>query len=746
MVRIHSGDHALYNGDWDSALREYQAAQQSSPDPEIQAVALLGIGRAYFYAGDYARALDALRLLVDSYPDSPVRPDAYFFLGQIYGRLARYSEAAQAYLSYLAQRPGVIDAYVLEWRGDALFAAGDYAGALTDYLASLQSPQRGTGIPVQIKAAQTYAITGDYATAILMYQDIYGHATDDYLKARVDYLLGQTYATIGQSDQAYAVYLDAVQNYPLAYESYLGLVELVNAGYPVDELDRGLVDYYAGQYDVAWAAFDRYLAANPVDPATAYYYKGLSLSALTNYSGAIDQWDAVIQDYSASDVWDNAWEMKAYTYWFYLNRYTEAIQTLVGFVDAVSWHPRAAEFLFDAGRVAERANNLDRAATLWERVVNEYPGSEYAYNSLFQAGICRYRLGDYTEAFEIFQRLLGISANLSQRSTAYFWIAKSQDAQGDAAGARANWEQAAASDPTGYYSERARDILVGNAPFTPPPVFDLAFDLVAERADAEAWLRTTFFLAEGTDLSYPGPLANDPRLQRGAELWRLGLYSLARDEFEDLRQLVASDAANSYRLANYFFDIGLYRSAILAARQVLTLAGMDDAATLNAPAYFNHLRFGPYIADLLIPAAHEHTLHPLLLFAMVRQESLFESFINSSAGARGLMQIIPATGQGIADQLGWPPNYTTDDLYRPLVSVIFGTEYLDNQRTYLGGNIYAALAAYNGGPGNASEWRSMAGDDPDLFLEVIRFDESRRYIQRIYEIFAIYRRLYARAP
>jgi soluble lytic murein transglycosylase len=196
---------------------------------------------------------------------------------------------------------------------------------------------------------------------------------------------------------------------------------------------------------------------------------------------------------------------------------------------------------------------------------------------------------------------------------------------------------------------------------------------------------------------------------------------------------------------NYFYDIGLFRSAILAARQVLTLAGMDDAASLTAPVYFNHIRFGTYYADLVLPAAQKHSLNPLIVWSMMRQESFFEGFIRSSAGARGLMQIMPATGQSIADQLGWPANFNFDDLYRPTVSIYLGVDYLDQQRTSLG-DLYPALAAYNAGPGNAAHWSGLAPSDPDLFLEVIRLDEPRRYIKAIYEMYSIYDLLYDRAP
>jgi soluble lytic murein transglycosylase len=269
-------------------------------------------------------------------------------------------------------------------------------------------------------------------------------------------------------------------------------------------------------------------------------------------------------------------------------------------------------------------------------------------------------------------------------------------------------------------------------------------DLPKERRDAEAWVRVTFGMPPETDLTGPGTLAHDPRFIRGTELWELGMYGEAKDEFESLRESIATDAVASFRLANHLVDIGLYYSAIFAARQVLTLAGLEThAESLTAPPYFNHLRYGLYYHDLVIPEAQRYGLDPLFMFSVIRQESLFEGFISSTASAHGLMQIIPATGEQIASELGWPPAYDSEDLYRPIVSTRFGSYYLSKNRDLVGGSLYAGLAAYNAGPGNALAWRELAGDDPDLLLEVIRFQETRNYIRGIYEIFSTYRSLYS---
>jgi len=189
-------------------------------------------------------------------------------------------------------------------------------------------------------------------------------------------------------------------------------------------------------------------------------------------------------------------------------------------------------------------------------------------------------------------------------------------------------------------------------------------------------------------------------------------------------------------------DLVFFRQAIFTSRQILTLANLDDTATLTAPDYFNHIRFGTFYKELVLKAAQEEGFHPLFLFSTIRQESLFNGMVQSSAGAIGLMQIIPSTGQEIVSQLNWPPNYTDTDLNRPFVNITLGARYLARQRDYFNGGLYQALAGYNAGPGNAQIWNDLAGGDPDLFVEIVRYNETRLYIEQITEFMNLYRRFY----
>lgn len=746
-VRVANAEQALFNGDYATAQIEFQAALLASPDPSIQAAALWGLGRVNRQAGNYGKALDDLNRLIAGYPDSPHRAQAHFLRGEILLELERYAEAVEAYSTYLFLSPGVIDYYVFERRGQAYAALGDYTDAIGDYQSALNSPHIGDDTALWIELARAFDLAGDTVTALGMYDAIAAATSSDYVRAQMDLYAGQLHLRLGQPEEAYARYQHAVDNYPLAYDSYTALVELVSAGIPVDELNRGLVDYFAGQYGYALEAFGRYIAANPDNDGTVYYYRALTLREMGQYQEAVDVLAFFTSNYPDNRYWDAAWDERAYTLWAYLGQYQAAAQALVEYTRLKPDPTLAPQALLNAGRIYERAGLLDQAAATWESIANTYPGSELVPQALFWAGIVRYRAGRYDEALVTFQRSNLFSLTPEDQARATFWSGKTQQILSDSEGARLSFQQAAAADPTDYYSLRAQDMLFGRAPFDPPPAYALADDLSAERAAADAWVRVTFGLPTETDLTGPGWLASEPRWIRGSELWALGLQEEARLEFESLREAVSASGEDSYRLGNSLLELGLYRPAIFALRQVLTLAGMTTQAdTLGAPRYFNLVRYGDYYADLILPAAEANGFHPLFLFALVRQESLFEGFVRSGAGARGLMQIIPSTGQEIATNYGWPPDYTSEDLYRPIVSIRLGTYYLMTKRLYFNNELYTALAAYNGGPSNAEIWRGLSGPDPDLFVETVRFAETRDYIRSIYEIYWMYRYLYETIP
>ncbi len=742
VVRLELGEQALLAGDYDKAKREYQTAQAGAQDDETRAAAQTGLGRVELLSADPLTAITILNGVVARYPLTQAAAPAYYFIGRAYEVQNNLSKAVEAYAQYLKLKPGVLQAYIENKRGDLLQVMGEYSQALAAYQNAAQAAQLTPATAIELKVGRMYARVGDVKNALRTYLAVYDSTQNEYYRAQANFLAGQAYISMGEYQQAFARYQDSINNYPRAYDSYSGLVALVNAGVAVDELSRGMTNYYAGQYGYAIEAFNRYLARTPNHDGQAHHFKALSLQMLERPQEAIAEWDALIRDHGKDRFWAAAWDEKAYTQWTQLNQYSEASRTLLEFVRRSPQSPEAPSYLFEAARILERNNKLVEAAPIWERTMTEYPASEWGFRSLLLAGVTYYRIPDYPKALTVFQRAAALSAEPGEQSAAYLWIGKVQQAQGDTISARTSLEVAAQRDPTGYYSERAAEMLQGMLPFTSLQAFKPQAISSDERRLAEGWLRITFNFPAETDLGSLGDLAQDARIARGNAFWELGLYAEGRNEFEAVREEIVKDAARSFRLMNHMVKIGCYRTAILLSREILNLAGIDAAGTAMAPTYLNHVRFGLFFREDIVAAAQAEKFNPYLLYSVIRQESLFEGFAYSSAGARGLMQIMPATGAEIARQMAWPPNYDEANLLRPVINLRMGARYLARQRDGFGGDLFAALAAYNGGPGNAQAWRELSGGDPDLFLEVIRIKETRDYVMRIYENAWLYQKVY----
>ena len=293
--RIASGDKALFNGNWDEAMDAYRTARETSADSALTSSAVLGIGKTQFLQGDSTNALLTIREFLEKYPESPHAAESFYFLGQILTRLERYNEGADAYLKYIEINPGIIDSHIYTLRGDALFAAGDYLAAFDSYQAAIKAPHLGGDTNLQINSARALAGNGDYETAFSLFDQVYQNTSDSYTKAEINWLRGQIYNALGDFGYAHVYYYESVANFPQSYYTYLGLIELVESGVPVDEYSRGLIDYYAGQYALAVSAFDRYLLSTPEHLAETHYYKGLALREIGEYETAIQEWDEFLK-------------------------------------------------------------------------------------------------------------------------------------------------------------------------------------------------------------------------------------------------------------------------------------------------------------------------------------------------------------------------------------------------------------------------------------------------------------------
>jgi soluble lytic murein transglycosylase len=185
------------------------------------------------------------------------------------------------------------------------------------------------------------------------------------------------------------------------------------------------------------------------------------------------------------------------------------------------------------------------------------------------------------------------------------------------------------------------------------------------------------------------------------------------------------------------------RRRIAAAVAALVLAAVGVMVIQVGPDAVRELTLPLRHEDIIRQQAAEKELDASLIAAVIYQESKFRDR-TSSAGAKGLMQLLPGTAEFIAHKSGGT-KFELRDLATPQINIAYGSWYLRYLITRYNGNQVLAVAAYNAGADNVNRWVSRAGgaDKFDAARD-IPFPETRAYVQGVFEKRRAYRRHYAR--
>ena len=308
-----------------------------------------------------------------------------------------------------------------------------------------------------------------------------------------------------------------------------------------------------------------------------------------------------------------------------------------------------------------------------------------------------------SDAFDHFHRMDRAAATPMSKARGAYWCGRAAEALGDRKQAH-EWYAAAARYPTMYYGQLAT-VALGNdhPPALPPPPPVSAAD--AAEFNRRELVRIVRLLHE-----------IDPR--DSAERAGLFLRRMTKD---------ASTAAEYELLGRLADEVRRPDIGIFVAKQAF-----QAGVVLAGPGYPT------------IPLHAAATVEPGLLLSLIRQESTFNTNTVSSAGARGLMQLMPGTAQLVANRLGIrhvDARLTADPEY----NVLLGATYIGHMIETWGGSYVLAVAAYNAGPTRVSDWLAKYGDprsgdiEPVDWVESIPIAETRNYVQRVLEALQVYR-------
>ncbi len=340
-------------------------------------------------------------------------------------------------------------------------------------------------------------------------------------------------------------------------------------------------------------------------------------------------------------------------------------------------------------------------------------GSPEAREAHFRVGDRSLKSGDSLAAARAWEEFVGRYPSGEDAARAAYNAGVIHERARRAGAARAMYEAAMAADPVSYPAVRAGERLGANP-------------LARTLASPQPWVGLASDASEAAAV-----------LRRLAVLEEAGLEAEWREELDAARRRLEARPAALLAVAEGVRDRGHAVDAIRIGRRLLDArGGRWDVRLLRVVFPF------PY-RDLLEDEAAEAGVSPALLAGLVRQESSFDPTARSRVGARGLGQIMPATGEWLAPGAG-VRSFRESHLDVPEVNLRMGARYLRDQLRRYGGASDLALAAYNAGPSRADRWRRELGHggDVDRFRERIPFAETRHYVQVVLRNEAVYRRLY----
>lgn len=381
---------------------------------------------------------------------------------------------------------------------------------------------------------------------------------------------------------------------------------------------------------------------------------------------------------------------------------------------------RAAEALLDRAKRLQQLGSKKSAEQARESILSQYSNSDQAAELRWQKAQNRAQAGDLAGAWKWAQRL-GIENPESELAPkASFWLGKWAQRLGKLNEAKTAFEYILANYPESYYAWRS--------------AVNLGWD-VGDFTTVRSLSPKVVKPQKRSSLS-----AGSQPLQE--------LHQLGQDQAAWTLWQVEFNNRMDPTVAEQFTD-GIIRVGIgdnLDGMFMLTSLSWrtnpEEVAQYQqlkqTTAYAQALYPFPY-QDLILNWSKERQLNPLLVTALIRQESRFMPKIKSWVGATGLMQVMPETGEWIAGKT----NLKNYNLEQPDDNIKLGTWYLDYTHKEHKNNSMLAVASYNAGPGNVSKWLQRFGwNDPDEFHEKIPFPETKGYVEKVFGNYWNYLRLY----
>ena len=589
-----------------------------------------------------------------------------------------------------------------------------YAQLVKDYPASFYFSE------AQWALAQLYLKDKQYEAAKAQAVELVEHSR--YTR-EASFVLARCNEALGDISTAFNTYRELItENHSgsVAGDALNRLKRLVRANKtlkltPTDRLNCGLVSFSHKQWKTAVA--DLELIPKTVDlnlRAHALYLIGRSYQGRKWYNTAIKKFNAVI---ALGD--ENEYLTRATYQIAQCHRRKGHIRTAISkfesFVKTYEWSELVDDALYDIAQLREKQGKSELVLDAYTRLIKVAPKSPYADLASWRTGWKRFDERRYEESYNAFKGLKENFPGNRYAMGAHFWMAKIRERQNKPALARKLYKEVAEARYW-YYSARAKALL------------GLATSELEPKAVQDAEL--------------PKRQASP---QQVSVLMKLRLYEDAIAQLnEHINTFPLSEQECFYDLITCYEGLAMYDKARKVSEKSLESPAFANATREDLEKLHQKL-YPRYYADTVEKYAKLYDVDTFLIAAMILEESRYNAEAVSWAGAIGLMQIMPATGRELAQQLKIR-RFRTSMLKQPDVNIQMGTKYIGYLNSLFNDNAMLVTGAYNGGPGRMKRWVASKNiADIDEFVEKIRIRETRLHIKKVIDSYDHYVEIYKNA-
>ncbi len=381
--------------------------------------------------------------------------------------------------------------------------------------------------------------------------------------------------------------------------------------------------------------------------------------------------------------------------------------------------PDGAALLYIAGRSAYLTGEYQESISFFDRLIQRHGGYSEIYESKLRRALAYLRLNKNDIAEELLGSLWLEPENKSYNLAALYWLIRVKQKR-----------NADVSDLVKIMQER------------------FALTYYGLKLSSEFNNQKVALISESNDTVIEQTVSlsamEKKSIDRAADLAQAGWYWAAQSELNNISFNGSTDLK--------FLWLEKLTEVFSFPQAIRTYNELSDLDPRWRKSNYLKLVFPRPLEHVVQEEAQKNSLHPLLVFSLMRQESAFSIAATSRSQAKGLMQLIPPTANEVAQDLRIK-FFDSDQMYHPLTNIKFGTYYLSKVIRQFSGNIAVGLAAYNAGPhrlkkffesrGDVQNYSNLSQEDPwsDLWIEELPWLETNLYVKSILRNRIIYQLL-----